>query len=213
MSGRQHKHCKYGHQLTFDNVYTRRSGARRCKTCLHAWKKLYAQKPKWKKYNKEYKKKYIEEHRQQINKSNWQWAKTNPERRSEAIKRWLAKPETKIKRRIYDRRWRMENPRSARYGSYELQDAMNSVRRRDDNTCQWYRCGLKHKATKIHVHHIFPRAEHPELELVEQYMICYCAEHHAQFHAARGDSYSAFISSKTHKFLNANAQSLISLQT
>ncbi len=92
------------------------------------------------------------------------------------------------------RRWHKNNPRSSPKYSLELQDAMNRVRIRDKNTCQWYGCGLKHKATQIHVHHIFPRKEYPELELVEQYMICYCVEHHAQFHAARGDLYSKLIS-------------------
>jgi len=91
------------------------------------------------------------------------------------------------------RRWKKNNPRSHCRDSFEVQMAMNRVRLRDNNTCQWYGCGLKHKATQIHVHHIFPRSEYPDLELVEQYMICYCIEHHAQFHAARGDIYSKLI--------------------
>jgi len=105
-------------------------------------------------------------------------------------KRKLEHPE---KLREIWRRAHKNNPRSGSKYSLECQLAMNNVRKRDNNTCQWCGCGLKHKATQIHVHHIFPRAEYPDLELVEQYMICYCVEHHAQFHAARGDIYSKLI--------------------
>lgn len=86
--------------------------------------------------------------------------------------------------------------------SLELQFAMNRVRLRDNNTCQWYGCGLQHKITEVHVHHIFPRSEYPELELIESYMICYCAEHHAQFHAARGDHYHKLIRDKRKIIIN-----------
>jgi len=80
--------------------------------------------------------------------------------------------------------------------SLELQDAMVNVRIRDKNTCQWYDCGLIHRDVPIHVHHIFPRSEYPELELIEKYMICYCANHHELFHRYRGDSYSWLVAKK-----------------
>ena len=52
---------------------------------------------------------------------------------------------------------------------------------------QWYGCGLTNKEAIIHVHHIFPRKEYPELASVEQYMICYCWEHHNLWHKKRRD--------------------------
>lgn len=94
------------------------------------------------------------------------------------------------------RKWRKENPRSSKQYSLELQESMNNVRLRDKNTCQWFNCGLKYREAEIHVHHIFPRNEYPELELIEQYMICYCANHHGLFHRYRGDWYSEMISSR-----------------
>ena len=102
-------------------------------------------------------------------------------------------PHIKARRSDLARIWRKNNPRSNRSLYPELQEAMNNVRIRDKNTCQWQGCGLKHKATQVHVNHIFPRSEYPDLELIEQYMICYCVEHHAQFHAARGDVCSKLI--------------------
>jgi len=90
--------------------------------------------------------------------------------------------------KIYMRKYYKENPWSGKIGSIELQIAMNNVRKRDHNTCQWRNCGLTHKETSIHVNHIFPRSEYPELELIEKYMICYCLDHHIKFHAHRGDN-------------------------
>lgn len=69
-----------------------------------------------------------------------------------------------------------------------LQVAMNIVRARDKNTCKWYGCERSSRnGYKIHVHHIFPRAEYPNLKYIEEYMICYCVEHHREWHKARGD--------------------------
>jgi len=96
----------------------------------------------------------------------------------------------------YQAQWDKENPRSGAGLSYELQDAMNNVRIRDKNTCQWHGCGLTSRQVSIHVHHIFPRNEYQELELVEQYMICYCANHHGLWHRYRGDYYSELILSQ-----------------
>lgn len=98
---------------------------------------------------------------------------------------------------LLKRRWIRNNPSSIyKSNDPELALAFANVRKRDDNTCQWQGCGLKHRETTIHVHHIFPVSEYPDLELLENYMICYCAEHHAQFHARRGDTYSHIIDSR-----------------
>lgn len=94
------------------------------------------------------------------------------------------------KERINENRriWLMNNPRSATHRPLEVRWAMNRVRKRDNNTCQWYGCGLTNKQTVIQVHHIFPISEYPQFEDVEKYMICYCKEHHAKWHEMRGDS-------------------------
>lgn len=102
-------------------------------------------------------------------------------------------PIYKEKHRLYMKTYNMNNPSSGGCYSYDLQDAMNNVRIRDNNTCQWYGCGITNREISIHVHHIFPRNEYPELELVEQYMICYCKEHHSLWHYKRGDKYFKFI--------------------
>jgi len=183
-------------------------------------RKEYDNKPESKSKQREYKKKYKlkdperfkmlkkkddaiyhQKHKERIVIHNKQYQKgfyiKNRERILAYGKKHRQLPHVKARRNELVRIWRKNNPRSNRSFYPELQDAMNNVRRRDDNTCQWYGCGLKHKATQIHVHHIFPRSEYPDLELIEQYMICYCAEHHAQFHAARGDICSKLISPKT----------------
>lgn len=102
-------------------------------------------------------------------------------------------PHVKKRRAECARIWRKENPRSYGIADLELQYAMNRVRLRDNNTCKWYGCGLTFRQAPIHVHHIFPRNEYPDLELIEKYMICYCANHHALFHRFRGDWYSEMI--------------------
>jgi len=92
-----------------------------------------------------------------------------------------------------NKRWGLLNPRSSmRYG-IDLFEAMMNVRTRDKNTCQWQGCGLTFREAPIHVHHIFLRSEHPELQLVEQYMICYCMNHHALWHLYRGDKSANFL--------------------
>jgi len=95
----------------------------------------------------------------------------------------------------HKREYARNNPRSGTNYSIELQIAMNNVRKRDNNTCQWQNCGLTHKETTIHVNHSFPRSEYPELELIEKYMICYCRKHHGIWHEYRGDNYSHMINS------------------
>jgi len=106
--------------------------------------------------------------------------------RKEVCRRYYLKNKQKIreKQKIYERL----NPRSRGNNySIELQDAMANIRKRDNNTCQWQNCGLTQRQAPIHVHHIFPRSEYPELQLIEKYMICYCANHHGMWHRYRGD--------------------------
>ena len=93
----------------------------------------------------------------------------------------------------YMKEYNQNNPRSSTRYSLELQETMNNVRKRDHNTCQWQNCGLTHREAPIHVNHIFPRSEYPELELVEEYMICYCKKHHKMFHEYRGDEFFELI--------------------
>jgi len=104
-------------------------------------------------------------------------------------------PEVKARKKELERIRRKNNPKSNRRASYDLQDAMNNVRQRDKQTCQWQGCGLTFREAPIHVHHIFPRNEYPDLELIEQYMICYCLNHHWMWHKYRGDNYAKLLSS------------------
>jgi len=94
------------------------------------------------------------------------------------------------------RKWHQDNPKSSRRLSLNLQEVMWKVRKRDKNTCRWSGCGLSHRESIIHVHHIFPRKEYPELQLIEKYMICYCANHHGLWHRYRGDPYANLILSQ-----------------
>jgi len=129
-----------------------------------------------------YKKQYFEKHpnyeRDRSRKRRKQW-KENPIKYTEEIQR----------DKEYKKQWRKDNPSSNRSESIELQLAMNNVRKRDNSTCQWYGCNLSFRSTMIDVHHIFPRKEYPELELIESYMICYCRDHHYEFHSSRGDNF------------------------
>ena len=143
---------------------------------------------RWLVKNPNYIKEYIDKNREHIRK---QWRESN-KRTYERIKKYYK--ENKAKIRLYQNRWRRENPSSNSHYPMELQIAMNNVRKRDNNTCKWYNCGLTYKETQIHVHHIFPRSEYPELELIEQYMICYCVKHHILWHQYRGDQYAKGLS-------------------
>ena len=93
-------------------------------------------------------------------------------------------------------KYQKENPRSNRSLPLDLQFAMNQVRKRDGNKCMWQGCNLTFKEAPIHVHHIFPISEYPELQYEQRYMICYCANHHGLFHRYRGDPYSEWITRK-----------------
>ncbi len=92
--------------------------------------------------------------------------------------------------------WNKNNPDSSCGENWELRLKMNNVRKRDNNTCKWFNCNLTHKETIIDVHHIFPRSEYPELELIEKFMICYCIDHHSLWHEMRGDKYFHLIKNR-----------------
>lgn len=97
------------------------------------------------------------------------------------------------------------NPQSSSINhDLELEFAMKRVRQRDQNTCQWQNCDKTTKQTSISVHHIFPQSEYPELKYIEQYMICYCKEHHSYWHKMRGDKYYKFILSPRSKDIEVN---------
>jgi hypothetical protein len=102
-------------------------------------------------------------------------------------------PHVKARKAELARIRRRENPQSNRSDSLELQFAKNRVRLRDGNKCQWQGCVMDFRQSRIDVHHIFPKSEHPELELEERFMICYCVSHHAYWHMMRGDHYFKMI--------------------
>lgn len=136
--------------------------------------------------------KYKNKNRQKMNQKYLQKYWSNPEvARLKRIKKYWNNVEHYRKK---NREYRRNNPGSCRSYSLELQLAMNKVRKRDNNTCQWFECGLTHREAPIHIHHIFPRSQYPELELIEQYMICYCANHHGLWHRYRGDGLANFLS-------------------
>ena len=99
-------------------------------------------------------------------------------------------PEVKARRRYMESIRRKKNPRSNRSLPLDLQFAMNQVRKRDGNKCKWQGCNLTFKEAPIHIHHIFPISEYPELQYEQRYMISYCANHHGLFHRYKGDPYS-----------------------
>lgn len=112
------------------------------------------------------------------------------------LKQYQKEFEQRPERKAYHKKWNDANPRKSHGGSYslDLEIAMNNVRIRDNNTCQWQGCGLTHKkGFPIHVHHIFPRSEYPGLQLEEKYLICYCANHHYIWHRFRGDQAAHFL--------------------
>lgn len=154
---------------------------------------------KWKKANKGKIKKanriYDQKNRKEIQKKQNERRAKNPEyyRLKDRQKYWN-NPEIP---RTRNRKWKKNNPQSSNHYSIELQLAMNNVRIRDKNICQWFGCGLTHREAPIHVHHIFPRSQYPELELIEQYMICYCANHHGLWHRYNGDNVEQLLISQT----------------
>ena len=120
------------------------------------------------------------------------WRLKNKEHIENYRKQFERTPE----RIAYHKEWNRKNPKRSKGSTYplELEIAMNNVRMRDNNTCQWQGCGLSFKnGYPIHVHHIFPRNEYPELQLIEQYMLCYCWNHHYMWHKYRGDSYTRIL--------------------
>ena len=152
---------------------------------------------------KKYFKKYDQSHKEQrkTNKMNFllnhpNYQKIRYQNNPEVREGNLAYQRSQKGKQI-NKLWHKNNPRSHSSSySLELELVMNNVRKRDKNTCKWQNCGLTFREAPIHVHHIFPRSEYPELELIEQYMICYCANHHGLWHRFRGDPYSELISQR-----------------
>jgi len=101
-------------------------------------------------------------------------------------------PKYNMMSKLANKKWSQKNPRSHTISTsgdtIELQIAMNNVRKRDNNKCKWANCDKDNFNSSIHVHHIYPRSEYPELSLYEPYMICYCKEHHSEWHKCRGDA-------------------------
>lgn len=105
-------------------------------------------------------------------------------------------PEYKLQQKTY----RKTHPHSNSHYPLEMRFAMNNVRLRDKNTCQWSGCGLTSNEIEIHVHHVFPKHKYPEFGLIEKYMVCYCIKHHIKFHEARGDIQAVVVLSNQLKY-------------
>lgn len=155
---------------------------------------------KWQESHKVERKKYMHNYhlkdKDKLNLMAKNWKLANPERIRDTARNWRIENPEHIKK--YKREWQLANPRSSSHYSIEMLESTDNARKRDNNTCQWQGCGLTHKETIIHVHHIFPKSEYPKLELVEQYMICYCIFHHELWHKYRKDSYANMISKKAY---------------
>lgn len=186
-------HCPKGHPLTPDNLkpYELSIGKRSCLTCANERARTkYNKTENHKKSRQDWLEKNPE--KQEQAEQNWRennpdyssnWDKKNPEKRKAINKRHNAKPE----RKAYQKQWNRLNPRSGTDRPLDVKESMMNTRIRLKNTCQWYGCSRTPKQMSIAVHHIFPIEEYPDLASVEQYQICYCAEHHYLWHKARGD--------------------------
>lgn len=214
--------CPRGHEYTGVNA----QGKRICKVCINErMKERYKNNPKQRAYQLEYQR----NHKVQVNEASkrWRlknpdfskrWDINNPEKRKAIQSKYESKPERqeykrlwenrkynenpehREKKKVWNKRYSRENPRSGMSYSYEEQDAMMERRIWDKNTCQWQGCGLNSRQTSIHVHHIFPKEDYPDLSAIPQYMICYCAFHHAEFHRFRKDPYWKWIAIRTGKY-------------
>jgi len=170
----------------------------------------YRQIPNVKERDKAYRKIYKTINREKIKIRRKKHSQL-PEVRKRKAEYWKIHsqiPEVKTRRREQARIRNKLNPKSNRRASYDLQDSMNNVRQRDKQTCQWQGCGLTFREAPIHVHHIFPKSEYPDLELVEQYLICYCGNHHAYWHRMRGDPYHNMIY-PSQEYMKANPEELL----
>jgi len=212
LSNKQKTHCVHGHHLVFSNLdlYGVKNGVRICKICKNQRSKRFYHKyvDRFREYDRIHRCERTTLHRQYLKANpNYvkDWNKNNPnklrkyQQKYDNTHRAARREKDKLFRKNnpnYQKEWRKDNPRSSRDYSIELQVAMNNVRKRDKNTCQWQGCALTHREVPIHVHHIFPRNEYPDLELIEQYMICYCLNHHGQWHRYRGDPVAKLFKNK-----------------
>ena len=187
---KQKTHCKRGHEFTPENTRIDKNGKRICKEC----KRLTANdiyhnrggkdyQSNWQKNNPDKVSEYNKDFRDNNPEYSTNWNRKNPQSRKAINKRHEDKPE----RKAYVKNWQRLNPRSGTDRPLDVRESMMNTRIRNKNTCQWYGCGRTPKQMSIAVHHIFPIEEYPDLASVEQYQICYCAEHHYLWHKARGD--------------------------
>jgi hypothetical protein len=88
---------------------------------------------------------------------------------------------------------KFSNPRNLEHDDLFMFIAKYNVRIKYNHKCQWYNCNRTPLDMEIHVHHIFPKNEYPELKYIEEYMITYCKEHHSYWHKMRGDYYYKLI--------------------
>lgn len=192
-------HCKNGHRLSDDNLVTwdlQKRNKRRCRICRNSQQRKAQENPEVKKYQLKWQRENKDKQKQYHKK----WIKSNPHyfkdyyrRNLELCKARSKRFERSPKRIIYRRKWQRENPRSSTGYPLEVRIAMENVRKRDNNTCKWFGCGKTWREASIHVHHIFPKKEYPDLILEERFMICYCQEHHALWHEKRNDTYARFV--------------------
>lgn len=194
-------HCKNGHLLSQDNLVKwdwENKQKRKCKTCRNNSARIAQQTNEAKQYKldwqrthkenvKQYNKKWNDVNRKEYSR---EWDKKNTDKRKEINNRH----NKTISRIEYRRSWQRANPRSNTGYPDEVRIPMENVRERDNNTCKWYGCSKTYPEVSIHVHHIFPKNEYPDLVQEEKYMICYCQYHHAFWHKARNDRCAGIIS-------------------
>lgn len=157
-------HCPKGHPYSGVN----NQGKRICQPCMTERMRIRYSDPNTGQAN--YQKNYNKSNKGKVNEASKKWRREN-------------KP--------YFREYERNNPRSGSHLSLEERLLMTERRRLDGNRCQWDGC--KKSGKGISVHHIFPRAEYPNLPLELRFLISYCVQHHSDFHKARGDPYWSWI--------------------
>ena len=78
-----------------------------------------------------------------------------------------------------------------------VERAKKQARVRDNSMCQWYGCSYKSEA----VHHIYSETAYPQWKSKLWNLICYCRDHHAEFHRAKGEiNVAAFIRARKMRY-------------
>ena len=185
--------------------------------------KLRTYSKKWRVTNPEKARMWDRTHREQYKERQRRFAQ-KPERRA-YLRVWnnskyANNQEFRTKKLVQNAEWRAENPRSGAGYTIEEQIAMNQRRKIDNNQCQWQIknpetgkskiCGIKHsKKNSIHVNHIFARSKYPKLRADPRYMICFCVEHHYQWHHAKKDPFALMIKSKANRNMKDKNQKIL----